>query len=71
MTETIFIFAATVVAFSLFLVVYFIKSRSDSDNVQSPACGRCDCQRGQQQHGRPHRHPKQIEKAVRPCSSAQ
>jgi len=71
MTEMIFIFAATVVAFSLFLVVYFIKSRSDSENNQNPACGRCDCQRGQQQHGRPLRHPKQIEKAVRPCSTAQ
>lgn len=70
MTETIIILAATVVAFSLFLVVYFIKGRSDSDNVQSPACGRCECQRDRQQHDLHLRHPKQIEKAVRPCSTA-
>ena len=69
MTEIIFILAATIVVFSIFLVVYFIKDRSDSDNRQSSACARCDCHRGQQQHDRPLRHPKQIEKEVRPCST--
>ena len=69
MTEIIFILAATVTVFSLFLGVYFIKDRSDSDNRQRPACARCDCHRGQQQHDPPLRHPKQIEKEVRPCST--
>ena len=69
--ETIIILAATVVAFSLFLLVYFIKGRSDNDNTQPPACARCDCQRRQLQHDRPFRNLKQIEKEVRPCSTAQ
>ena len=69
--ETIIILTATVVAFSLFLLVYFIKGRSDTDNTQSPACARCDCQRRQQQHVRPFRNLEQIEKEIRPCSTAQ
>ena len=61
MTETIFTLAATVVVFSLFLVVYFIKGRSDSDNRQGSACARCDCQRGQQPHDCSHSQLKQKE----------
>jgi hypothetical protein len=67
--ETIFILAATIVVFSLFLVVYFFKDRSDDDNSKKPACARCDCHRGQQQDDPPLRHPKQIEKEGLPCST--
>ena len=69
MIETIIILAVTIVIFSLFLVVFFIKGRSDSDNARNSACGRCDCQRGQLLHDHPLRRPKQIEKEVRSCSA--
>lgn len=67
--ETIFILAATIVVFSLFLAVYFIKDRSASDSTQDSSCARCDCQRGQQPHDCSQRHLKQIEKEVQPCST--
>ena len=69
MTETIIILVATMVVFSLFLVVYFFKDRSNSDNRHRSACARCDCHRGQQQDGRPIRQPKKIEKEAMPCST--
>ncbi len=71
MIEIIVILVATVVAFSLFLMIYLIKGRSDSDNTQRPGCGHCDCQRSQQPHDRPFGHLKQIEEEGRPCSTAQ
>jgi hypothetical protein len=67
MTEILFTLVATIAVFSIFLMVYFIKDRSDSDHGQNLACARCDCHRGQQPHDRPLKHPKQIEKEVRPC----
>ncbi len=69
MTETMMILVATVVAFSLFLVVFFVKGRSDSDNSRNSACGRCDCQRGQRQKDHPIRRSMKIEKEDLPCST--
>ncbi len=67
--EIILVLAATIIVFSLFLVVYFFKDRSDDDNSKKPACARCHCHRGQQRGDLPLRHPKQIEKEVLPCST--
>jgi hypothetical protein len=69
MTEIIFILAATIVGFSMFLVVYFLKDRSDSDNRQRPTCTRCDCHRGQKQYDPALKQSKQLEKEVRLCST--
>jgi len=69
MIETIIVLAATIVVFSMFLMVYLIKDRSDRPNKQHSDCGRCDCQHSHQHHDHHFRRPKQIEKRVRPCSA--
>ena len=73
--EFILVLAATMLVFSLFLVIYFFKDRSSDGNRQKPTCARCDCHRSQQQDDLPHRYskqiPKQIEKEVLPCSTGQ
>ncbi|MGD8522569.1 MAG: hypothetical protein PVF56_15585 [Desulfobacterales bacterium] len=50
MTEIIFVLAATVFVFALFLLVFFIKSRSNSNDAQMPTCAHCDCCRSHGQH---------------------
>jgi hypothetical protein len=59
MSEIIFVLTATVLVFALFLLVFFIKDRSVSDEGPRPKCARCDCQRSQEQreHFRGHRKP--------------
>ncbi len=69
MIETIIVLAATIVVFSMFLMVYLIKDRSDRPNKQISDCGRCDCQSNQQHRDHPLRRPKQIEKEDPPCSA--
>ena len=70
MMEIIFMLAATAVVFSLFLGVYFIKDRRDSDARQRPACAHCDCHGSHPQYDRFLRHSKQIQKDIRPCSKS-
>lgn len=67
--EIILVLAATILVFSLFLVIYFIKDRSSDGSNKKPACARCDCHRGHQQDNLPYEYPKQIEKKVLPCST--
>ena len=66
MPEIIFVLAVTVFVFALFLLVFFIKYRSDSDDEQVPSCTACDCHRSQGQHKRSLRYHKQIEEDIRP-----
>jgi hypothetical protein len=49
MSEIIFVLTATVLVFALFLLVFFIKDRSVSDDGPRPTCARCNCQRSQEQ----------------------
>ena len=42
MTEIIFVLAATAFVFALFLLTFFIKGRSDRDDIPRPTCARCD-----------------------------
>ena len=65
MTEIIFVLAATVFVFALFLLIFFIKYRSDSDDAQMPTCTPCDCHPSQGQHKRAFRYLKQIEDDIR------
>ena len=65
MTEIIFVLAATVFVFSLFLLVFFIKDRSDRNERGKATCARCDCHRSQERHVRPDGHPKHIETSER------
>jgi hypothetical protein len=66
MTEIIFVLVATVFAFALFLLVFFIKGSSDSDDAQMPTCAPCACHRSRGQLKRSLRYLKQIEKDIRP-----
>ena len=69
MTDLVFVLAATVFVFSLFLLIFFINGKAGSDNKQRPTCARCDCHRSQKQHERPPSHLKQTEKKIGPCSA--
>ena len=69
MTNVIYVLAATVFVFSLFLLVFFINGKSGSDNKQGRTCARCDCHRSQKQHERPPGHLKRIKKEIGPCSA--
>ena len=65
MTEIIFVLAATVFVFALFLLIFFIKYRSDSDDAQMPKCTPCDCHRSRGQLKRSLKYLKQIEDDIR------
>jgi hypothetical protein len=69
MMETIFMLVATIVIFSIYLVVYLIKDRSDSHKKKGSTCARCDCHRSQKQHECPPSRLKQIKKESGPCSA--
>jgi len=69
MADVIFVLAATILVFSLFLLIFFINGKSGSNNEQRPTCVRCDCHRSQNQHERPPGHLKQAEKKIGPCSA--
>ena len=58
MSEIIFVLTATVLVFALFLLAFFIKDRSVSDDGPRPTCARCDCQRSQEQGKRFRGHRK-------------
>jgi hypothetical protein len=62
MTETIFILAATVFFFALFLLTFYVKGRSEGKDAHTPTCARCNCQRKHEpgQQGA----QKQIEKST-------
>lgn len=43
MTELLFVLAATICVFAVFLLVFFSKSRSDDGEAARPTCGHCVC----------------------------
>ena len=58
MTEILVVLTATVIVFALFLLVFFIKGRSGSTDIEKPACAHCNCHREQKHHEGTRRHLK-------------
>ena len=61
MTELLFVLAATISVFALFLLVLFGHKRSDGDEAGRPSCAQCDCHRSQAQNERSCTRPGKTE----------
>ncbi len=66
MTELIFVLTATILVFALYLLVFFFKVRSESDQADRPGCADCNCHRNQRQPKRFTRLPDEMRKALDP-----
>ena len=66
MMELIFVLTTTILVFALYLLVFFFKARSESDQADRPGCADCNCHRNQEQPKRITRLPDEMREALDP-----